>query len=160
MRDNCCQRFGGRLTIWQKLRSVISLHNSPREIALGVAIGAFIGIMPLYGFHTIMVILAALLIRPANKVAILLGTNVSLPPTVPFITWAGYSLGRLVLKSNYPALDLSAFRQFNPKGFLRYYYPLFIGSLIEGLICGLIIYFLTLWFIIRHRAKKACRHDT
>ena len=133
----------------EKILKLLKLNNTPQEIALGVAIGAFIAIMPVYGLHT------ALLIPRVNKIALLIGTNVSLPPTVPFITWIGYSIGRFLLGEGYPVLHCSDFKNFNPKNFINCYYPLFIGSIIEGLICGVILYFLTLWFIKRRRAKKA-----
>lgn len=139
----------------EKILRLLKLNNTPREIALGVAIGAFIAIMPVYGLHTVLVIIAALLIPRVNKISLLLGTNVSLPPTVPFITWFGYSIGRFMLGRDYPAFRWTDFKNFNPKHFMNYYYPLFIGSIIEGLICGLVLYFLTLWFIKRRRAGKA-----
>ena len=75
--------------------------NDPSEVALGVAIGVFIAILPLYGLHTILVLTAAFFIRRANVIAMLVGTNISLPPTVPFITWAGYNIGRLMLGNKY-----------------------------------------------------------
>ncbi|MDD5060180.1 MAG: DUF2062 domain-containing protein, partial [Candidatus Omnitrophica bacterium] len=73
----------------EKILKLLKFNNTPQEIALGVGIGAFIAIMPVYGLHTVLVIIAALLIPRVNKIALLIGTNVSLPPTVPFITWIG-----------------------------------------------------------------------
>ena len=69
------------------LTRVLKEHHDPRGVALGVAIGSFIGVLPLYGLHTILCLIALFLIPRANKLAILLGTNVSLPPTVATITW-------------------------------------------------------------------------
>jgi hypothetical protein len=80
-------------------------HTNPEDIALGVAMGVFIGTMPLYVFHFIIMVISALIVRRANKVAIFIGTNISLPPTVPFITWAGYNIGRLILSKDYPDLQ-------------------------------------------------------
>ena len=139
----------------EKILKLLKFNNTPQEIALGVGIGAFIAIMPVYGLHTVLVIIAALLIPRVNKIALLIGTNVSLPPTVPFITWIGYSIGRFILGKGYPAFDFSDFKNFNPKNLMDCYYPLFIGSIIEGLICGVILYFLTVAFIKRRRAKRS-----
>jgi len=66
--EGCIKLIKKFKNIFQRL---IHLNNSPPEIALGVAVGAFICIIPLYGFHTIMVIIFALLIPKANKIAIL-----------------------------------------------------------------------------------------
>jgi len=132
----------------KKLVGLLRLNNSPPEIALGVAIGVFIAILPVYGLHTILVIIAAIVIRPANKIAILLGTNISLPPTLPFITWTGYDIGRFFLKGDYPPLTWTDFTNVTFKKILNYYPPLFLGSVILGIICAAIFYFLA-YFIVK-----------
>ncbi|MBF0533156.1 MAG: DUF2062 domain-containing protein, partial [Candidatus Omnitrophica bacterium] len=55
-----------------KLAAILKSNTLPEEIALGVAIGVFISILPLYGLHTLLVVIAALLIRKSNKLAILI----------------------------------------------------------------------------------------
>lgn len=139
----------------EKIRSLLKLNTSPGEIALGVAIGCFIAILPLYGFHTLLCILFALLIPHANKLAILAGTNVSLPPTLPFITWAGYAIGRLLLGDKYPPMSWEMFRNFSRRSIFDFYYPLFAGSVILGLGCALVLYLVTfLLFKYRRRVRK------
>ncbi len=59
----------GKLTIKQRFLSLLKMNNTPEEIALGVSLGVFIGVTPLYGFHTLMVILFALAVKKANKIA-------------------------------------------------------------------------------------------
>ncbi|MEI8348969.1 MAG: DUF2062 domain-containing protein [Candidatus Omnitrophota bacterium] len=138
---------------------LFKLNNTPQEIALGTAIGVFIAILPVYGLHTVMVIVAAILVRPANKIAILLGTNISLPPTVPFITWAGYEIGRLILKGNYEPLAWSDFKNITFKNISSHYKPLFLGSVILGIICAIVFYFLIFFLVrkIKNRKKHARR---
>lgn len=138
---------------------LLRLNNTPREIALGTAIGVFIAILPLYGLHTVLVIIAALLVRPANKIAILVGTNISLPPTVPFITWAGYEIGRFILKGNFPPLAWSDFKNVTLKKLTGLYPPLFVGSVILGVICALIFYFLTLFAVKRFKERRHARRQ-
>lgn len=148
----------------KELKSVslrlLKSNHSPREIASGVAIGAFIAILPLYGFHTLLCILAFLLIPKVNKLAILLGTNVSLPPTVTTITWTSYDIGRMVLAhNNYPPLSWDYFTKLKLETIHRFYFPLFVGSIILGLLCAVIFYYITL-FIARKVAKKAASDGT
>lgn len=138
---------------------LLRLNNSPPEIALGVSIGVFIAILPVYGLHTVLVIIAAILVRPANKIAILAGTNISLPPTLPFITWAGYEIGRVLLKNGYPSLSWSDFKNVNFQKILNIYPTLFIGSVILGLLCAFLFYFLTLYFVIKFKEKRALAKD-
>ena len=139
------------------LVKLIHQHNNPYEIALGAGIGAFISCLPVYGLHTVLVILAAIIVRPANKIAIFLGTNLSLPPTLPFITWAGYELGRFILKGNLPPLTWDFFKHLTFKKIASLYGPLFLGSLILGLICGIIVYGLT--FFVVKKVQERNSHD-
>ncbi len=143
-----------KLTPKQRIIALFKLNNTPHEIALGVAMGVFIAITPLYGLHTIMVVAAAFLIRRVNKVAILLGTNISTTPTFPFITWAGYAIGRFILGESYPPLQWSTFKHFNYKQLLNLYFPLFIGSVVLGLMLAVFFYFVTLWFIVARKKSK------
>lgn len=128
---------------------LLRLNNTPQEIALGIAIGVFIGILPVYGLHTVLVIIAAILVRSANKIAIFLGTSISLPPTVPPITWAGYEIGRFIFKGKFEPLSWSVFNNITLQKIYTYYQPLFLGSVILGLICAAIFYLLVFFIIKR-----------
>jgi len=139
------------------LVKLLRLNSSPNEIALGTAVGVFIAILPLYGLHTILVIIAAIIIRPANKIAMFLGTSISLPPTVPFITWAGYEIGRVLLRNRYEPLGWADFKTINLKNIASHYLPLFLGSLVLGLICATIFYFLIYLIVKNFKGKKAWR---
>jgi hypothetical protein len=136
------------------LVKLIRQNSSPHEIALGAGIGAFISVLPIYGLHTVLVILAMFIVRPANKIAIFLGTNLSLPPTVPFITWAGYELGRFFLKGDFPAMSRDFFKHLTFQKVAQFYWPLFLGSLVLGLICAIIVYGLTYFVVKRIKHKK------
>lgn len=142
---------------WKFKRFVVKLlryNNTPREIALGIAIGVFIGTLPLYGLHTVLVVIAAFLVRPSNKIAIFLGTNVSLPPTIPFITWAGYEIGRLILWGSYDSLRWADFKSISWNKVLSLYRPLFLGSVVLGIVLGIIAYFLTYFLVSRWKARR------
>ena len=151
MKDTVPKRF----TLKARLLNLWKSRSSPHEIALGVAIGVFIGITPFYGFHIITAFFAAFIMKNVNKVAIFLGMNISLPPTIPFITWAGYSIGRKMLGSEpYPLLGWENFSHFSYATFFDFFYALIVGSLILGIILSVLIYFLTLWFFNK---RKRCQ---
>jgi uncharacterized protein (DUF2062 family) len=95
-----------------------------------------------------MVIIFALLIPKANKIAILAGTNLSLPPTLPTITWTAYDIGRYVLPQVYPPLSWDYFKHFDFKKIGDFYYPLFVGSLILGFLCACLLYVIT-YFVVK-----------
>jgi len=125
---------------------LLKLNTTPPEIALGISIGVIIAVLPLC-------VIFAFFIPRANKIAILVGTNISLPPTVPFITWAGYNIGRLILGPQYAPLNLATFKGIRFKDMLHFYYPLFVGSLVLGLFLSVIFYFFTLRFIKKRRNR-------
>jgi uncharacterized protein (DUF2062 family) len=131
-------------TIMGRLRGLLNQHRSPPEVALGVAIGIFIAITPLYGFHTLMVLGAAFLFKRANVVAMFIGTSISNTLTFPLITWAGYTIGRFFLGPAYPPLDREVFRRFDFHKLLHMYVPLLSGSLVLGAVLGLVAYFAVL----------------
>ena len=141
------------------LVKVLKEHHDPHGVALGVAIGSFIGIIPLYGLHTVLCIIALFLIPRANKLAILLGTNISLPPTVATITWTAYDIGRILLvDKHYPPLSWGYLRDFKISKASEFFYPLFIGSVALGLLVAAVLYLIT-WIIAdqfrkRHAFKK------
>ncbi|MFA6357889.1 MAG: DUF2062 domain-containing protein [Candidatus Omnitrophota bacterium] len=142
--------------------SLLKLNNTPHGIALGVSLGAFIAIMPVYGFHTLLAVVAACLIPQANKLAILLGTNVSLPVTLPFITWGGYEIGRSILRGNYPVFSGAYFTSLSHLsiwGILQViknlYLPLFTGSLVLGIVCGIFFYIVVFCIVYLIKQKRA-----
>ena len=126
-----------------KIRYLLALHNTPQEIALGVALGIFIGIAFPYGLHTLTAICISLLIPKTNKIAIIGGTYVSIPPTVPFIVWAGYEIGRFILHGNYPALSWASLRQMDYRAVLELYYPVLVGSAVLGALSAGVGYWIT-----------------
>lgn len=133
-------------------------HHDPHGIALGVAIGSFIGILPLYGLHTMLCLIALFLIPRANKVAILLGTNISIPPTVATITWTSYDIGRLLLSNrHYPPLSWEYLRGFKISRVSEFFFPLFVGSVVLGLAVAVVLYIITWVVADRLRRRYAVR---
>ena len=148
--ENTSQR---RPTLKARFLNLWRNNSSPHEIALGMAIGAFIGITPFYGFHIITAVITAVIMKRVNKLAIFLGMNISLPPTIPFITWAGYRIGRQMLGRAYPPLGWDYFKHFSYGDFFHFFYALMVGSLVLGAVLSVLIYFLTLWFVKSRRAR-------
>ena len=137
----------GFLKFWprtlEKLKHLACSNRSPGQVALGVGIGVFICTLPVYGLHTLLLVAFAFMVPRANKLAMFIGTNFSLPVTLPFITWCGYEIGRYVLPRDYPPLSWDYFRHFDFKLIGDFYGPLFVGSVILGVICGCFFFVVT-----------------
>jgi len=70
------------------------LHNSdsPEKKALSVALGVFIGIIPIWGFQTILVLSLAVAFK-LNKVISFAFSNISIPPFIPLIIYYSMLVG-------------------------------------------------------------------
>ncbi|SHM41929.1 DUF2062 domain-containing protein [Chryseobacterium polytrichastri] len=71
---------------------VLESDGSNRTKAFSIALGVFIGLCPLWGFQTLLVISLSVLFK-LNKVLAFVASNVSLPPLIPFVIAASLFLG-------------------------------------------------------------------
>lgn len=74
------------------------LHNqdSPQKKALSIALGVFLGLSPLWGFHSIVVIFLAVILK-LNKVIAFAFSNISFPPFIPFVLLLSLQTGNWIL---------------------------------------------------------------
>lgn len=120
---------------------------TPREIAAGIALGTFVGILPFLGFHTLMAVGLAYLLR-LNVVIVFLGANISNPITFPFILFISAQIGSLVLQGTFLDLQYTA-----DIGIIKQYVvPTILGSIILGFAVSIAVYFITLRFARRFKA--------
>lgn len=71
-------------------------QDSPKKKGLSIALGVFIGLSPLWGFHTIIVLFCALAMN-LNKVIAFAFSNISLPPFIPLVLLLSLQMGNWVL---------------------------------------------------------------
>ncbi len=88
---------GGPIARFRALmRYLVHEKNSPGELGLAVAVGAFIGCSPWFGFHWMLALYAATRVH-LNRIACVAATNVSFGPLTALITFANIWLGKLLL---------------------------------------------------------------
>jgi uncharacterized protein len=75
---------------------LIALRGSPGELALGMALGIFIGMMPIMPFQIVIAVALALLFR-ASKITAAIGTWISNPVTWYVVYFYDYKLGASLL---------------------------------------------------------------
>lgn len=75
---------------------LISLRDEPHELALGMALGVFTGMMPIIPFQTALAITLALFFK-ASKITAALGTWVSNPLNWYFLYIYSYKFGTFLL---------------------------------------------------------------
>lgn len=87
------------------LEDFLRNQDSPRKKALSIALGVFIGLSPLWGFHTLIVIFLAI-VSNLNKVIAFAFSNISLPPFIPLVLLLSLQVGNWVLGiDSYYTLD-------------------------------------------------------
>ena len=136
---------------------IIRINDPPEKIALGAAIGAFIGFMPTVGTAMLLSLLFAHLFK-ANKAAAILGTFVMNPISSPIVWSASAALGSLIFWNDMASFmhiggDFSQLKETIGKDLLAF----FTGNFILSAIGGIIVYYMVLKGIIRRREKKAAR---
>ena len=137
---------------WLKFRR---LQGNPQKLALGAALGVFIGVTPTIPFHTIAILALAPLLR-VSVITGYMGIWVSNPVTwVPQYLLA-YEVGRHLLFRGEPLripehADISAFLDLLWRGGLA----LQVGGVIIALPPAIIAYFATLWAVKRYRQRRA-----
>ncbi|MGN1233036.1 MAG: DUF2062 domain-containing protein [Candidatus Cryptobacteroides sp.] len=77
-------------------RNIIHSQESNARIASSVMLGCFMGILPIWGYQMVCAFALAHLLK-LNKVIVLVASNISLPPLIPFIIFGSYWLGCTVL---------------------------------------------------------------
>jgi uncharacterized protein (DUF2062 family) len=119
--------------------------DSPVQQSWALAIGIFIGCTPLYGLHLPMCIVAAKLLR-LSRLKMFLATNLNNPLLAPFLIFGEIQLGSLVRRGSFYPLSIEAFKQ----GSLgSYAADLAIGSLVVGVLLGLLVGLITYNVLIR-----------
>jgi uncharacterized protein (DUF2062 family) len=126
--------------MWRELRDE---RVDPHELAAGVAVGVFIGNLPLYGVQTLLSLYAArrLHLHPLPVVA---GSHVSTPPLGPVLIAAAIGTGHLLLHGSW--LKLPAW-QATWRGWATLFGGLMlewsIGSVVVGAALGTTAFFAT-----------------
>ncbi len=72
--------------------------NEPGYVkALSVALGVFMGIIPIWGFQLVTAIFLAVVLK-LNKALVIIAANISIPPMIPLIVFLSYKAGAMWMK--------------------------------------------------------------
>ncbi len=141
---------------------MLGRDDPPEKVAASFALGVTISFTPLIGFHWIIALALAFVLK-LNKVDVLLGTLVVNPLTIGPITAVALPIGRLVFRAEREALSRLPWREFLSLSFWAQAGPRMravglqwgAGMLVLGLIVGSLTYVVLLNLIRAHRARLA-----
>jgi len=131
----------------ETIRGFLRKGLLPSEIAFAIALGNFVGILPILGLHTVLAVGLAYLLR-LNIVIVFLGTQISNPFSFPFILFVSAQIGNLMLCGRLLDVQLTT----DLTVLKTYIMPTVIGSVILGFAVSSLSYFLTLSVARRFRA--------
>ncbi len=118
----------------------VRMRSEPEEIARGLGVGVFAGLTPLIGFHTLLALSLALVVR-GNKFTAVLSSWVGNPVTLSFVFLLEYRIGRWILGPGPVGVKKLSL---NPETILHaswsVFYPTMLGSVVLGLAVAITIY--------------------
>ncbi len=130
--------------ILKKLKHEAVTRRSPLEIASGIGIGFFIGILPIQGIKTPVTLLIAGIFKKVNVVSVFSTSSIiSLPPLVPFVYFLDHWVGSKIMGKSL-TLTLQSFKDFHYKVIKDVLFSLFLGGFTLGIALGIISFLLSL----------------
>lgn len=123
----------------------LKIRGEPKEIALGFALGLFIGMTPAIGFHILIAIFFAGLFK-WNKISAALAVWITNPITAPFIYSVTYLLGARMMGLNKTQALSNAVSSPTFLNMLKKTPELFGALTIGGAVLGLPLAFIGFYF--------------
>jgi uncharacterized protein (TIGR03546 family) len=134
----------------------IKIHGEPRTIALGFALGLFIGMSPFLGLHIITALFLATILK-WNKLSALIGVWISNPFTAPVIYGLTYLTGAKILSFIWRE-DLNTSQNFDFSSLASFFdkapeiiWALILGGVVVGILVAIIGYFISYYAIVKYR---------
>lgn len=129
------------------------LEGDPHDVALGLAIGVFIGITPTIPFHTALAIAFSFFFG-ASKVAAALGVWISNPVTIPIFYYLSYKIGTFLvgMSSPFDIVPRSLIELVRTGADITF--AAIVGGVILGIIPGVLTYLLTRRILSVIHSKK------
>jgi len=117
---------------------------NPNKLSFTIAFGVFMGIVPAWGFQMMIAFALAQLLK-LNKTLVIIASNISVPPLIPFILLGSYWIGGVLMgkEDGGPLIrnlknisDVTLDDFFNNIGndFMQYVLGAFILAFISGII--------------------------
>lgn len=136
---------------------LVRIQATPHTIAVGLAAGVFVGLLPVLPFQTVLAVALAFVVR-GSKIAAALGTWISNPLNWAFCYLMFYYVGKAVVPFDVPPLDLERVEmaQLLESGW-RLLFVMMVGGLVVATPTAIVSYFLALKGVTAYRARRKAR---
>jgi uncharacterized protein len=150
---------------------LLRLKGEPHELALGMAIGVFAGMLPTLPFHMVVAVALAFCFR-ASKITAAIGTWISNPLNWYFIYLLDYKIGAnlLGLEGGYEIIKSAMASIYRHDEITIIWNTLFssgfaivsallIGGIITGIVAAIPSYFISLWVFQKIKVWRQKRKE-
>ncbi len=134
---------------------VKKLQGDPRYIAMGMAVGVFVGVTPTIPFHTIIAIALAFVLK-GSKPAAAIGVWFANPLTIPIFYIGSFKVGTLIINKPIPFdIKFESINELMTLG-LDVTIAMVVGGALLGILPAILAYMLTYRFmvVVRDKARK------
>jgi len=139
-------------TTWEKLKAE---QATPERLGFAIGVGVFVGCSPFHGFQWILALALAWLLR-LNKIAVMIGLQISAFPATILIIFASVQLGEMMLHHRLLPLSLTEVRTATEGAVARtIVVDLAVGGLTMGIVLGTLLGGLTMVLLRRRQRRKA-----
>lgn len=135
---------------FQKFKKLIGSGEPTLKLAVAVGFGVFMGIVPIWGYQMITAAFLAHFLK-LNKPLVLLASNISIPPMMPFILYGSFLVGRLFVVSPVNIKLEGISLQSIKIAAIQYVAGSIVLAVAAGILFGFIAY---IFLIIRRIGKK------
>ncbi len=142
-----------RIISYYKLR-LARLPGSNYAISSGFACGAMVSFTPLLGFHFVLAVIFAYLIR-GNFIAALIGTVVGNPVTFPFIWGIIYKIGTYITNVKLDKINHEINFDMIINQTYEIFFPMLAGGIIIAPLVWVVTYYIVYSFIVSYKKRKS-----
>lgn len=119
-----------------RFEALLRENTSPTGLGVAIGVGVLCGCSPLLGFQFLTALLLAWIFR-LNKIAVMIGLQISIPPFTPVIVLAGIELGELMLRGRMLTLSIEQIRATPARELMKMFFiDLTVGGLTLGTVLG------------------------
>jgi uncharacterized protein (DUF2062 family) len=137
----------------------LSLKGEPQAIAMGMAIGVFVGVTPTIPLHTALIVLIGVTFRQNISAGYLGSLLISNPITIPLFYVTQYRLGKYLLEGH---ASTAVFNDYSLLHLVEHGWgiaaPLLAGGIIMAPFFAVPAYFITRRLLIAARKRKSHEH--
>ena len=134
--------------------NILETDGSNKDKAFSIALGIFIGLSPFWGFHSVLVISLAVILKLNKFLSFIFSQIISLPFFVPFTIAASLFFGSYFISGEKPLTEQEFNLETVKENLLQYIIGSLIFASLFSVIAGFIFYFLMKFF----KEKKEKTH--